>query len=179
MAKPHQVVDLVIVAPFHHHAVELGVLETGGVRRIDAGNDLGQVAGAGQLAKARGIEAVDTDVQALEPGIEQGRRQFAQLRAIGGHAQLAQPRQRGNAPAQLDDALADQGFAPGQADFPGAQGDETVRQLIELLQGQDALPRQELHVFGHAIHTAKVAAIGHRHPQIVDSPGKTILQDSI
>ncbi|MCY1450326.1 hypothetical protein D9M71_671240 [compost metagenome] len=137
---------------------------------IDAGNHLGQVAGTGQGLEALGIEAVEADVQARQAGIEQRLGQAGELRAIAGHAQLAQARQGGNPGAQLDDARAHQRLAAGQADLAGAHGDKAFSKLIQLFKGEDALARQELHVFGHAIDAAKVAAVGDRHAQVIDFP---------
>ncbi len=67
-----------------------------------------------------------------------------------------------------------QWLAAGQADLAGAQGDETLGQLEQFFQGQDLLARQELHVLGHAIDATEVAAVGHRHAQVVDFPVEAV-----
>ena len=46
---------------------------------VNTGDDVSQITRAGQFAEAMGIEAVETDVKALEPRIEQGCRELAQL----------------------------------------------------------------------------------------------------
>ncbi|MNT56352.1 hypothetical protein D3C72_1936420 [compost metagenome] len=167
-----------IVAALHHYAIELGIAKTGLVGSVDAFDDLRQITGASQLAKALRVQAVEADVEALDPGVEQRLRQFGQLRAVGGHAQFPQAGQVGDLFAQLHHARTDQRFAPGQADLAGAQCDEALCDLVNLFQGQHPLARQKLHVFGHAIHAAEIAAVGDRHPQIVDAPGESIDQDS-
>ncbi|MNH21504.1 hypothetical protein D3C79_813140 [compost metagenome] len=62
--KAHQVDQLIVVAPLEHHAVEFDALKTRAAGRVDAGDHLGQVAGAGQLLETFCIEAVEADVQA-------------------------------------------------------------------------------------------------------------------
>lgn len=127
-----------------------------------------QVAGAGQLLETVDIEAVETDVHARDPGIEQRLSQAPELRAIAGQAQFTQAGQGGDAPAQVDDALAYQRLATGEADLAGAQGDEALGHLEQFFEAQDLLARQELHVLGHAVDAAEVAAIRDRHAQVVD-----------
>ncbi|MNN81623.1 hypothetical protein D3C81_1984680 [compost metagenome] len=68
-----------IVAALEHHAVELGALEPGLACGVDTGDDLMQVAGAGQLLEAVGVQAVEADVQARHAGIEQGLGQAPEL----------------------------------------------------------------------------------------------------
>ncbi|MNS97743.1 hypothetical protein D3C72_1320890 [compost metagenome] len=137
--EAHQIIDLMVVAALHHHAIELGVAKARLVGRVDALDDLRQVTGAGQFAKALRVQAVEADVEALDPGLEQRHGQSGQLRAVGGHAQFAQAGQGGDFLAQLHHARTNQRLASGQADFAGAQRHEALRRLIDLFQGQHPL----------------------------------------
>ncbi|MNO69834.1 hypothetical protein D3C76_606970 [compost metagenome] len=174
--EAHQVDQFVVIAALEHHAVELGFLETGAACGVDAGNHLVQVAGAGQLLEAPGVEAVEADVQARDTGVEQWLGQAAQLRAVAGQAQFTQAGQGGDAPAQLDNALAHQRLATGEADLAGAQRDEAFGHLEQFFEAEDLLARQKLHVFGHAVHATEVAAVGDRHPQVVDFPVEAVYE---
>ena len=68
----------------------------------------------------------------------------------------------------------DQRFAAGEADLAHALGDEGRAQPVEFFQRQEIGFRQKSHVLGHAIETAQIAAIGHRHAQIPDGPAERI-----
>ncbi|MNS65454.1 hypothetical protein D3C72_986220 [compost metagenome] len=175
--EAHQIIDLMVVATFHHHAIELGVAKSRLVGRVDAFDHLRQVTGAGQFAKTLRVQAIEADVEALDPGFEQRPGQFGQLRTVGGHAQFTQAGQGGDLLAQLHHARTDQRLAPGEADLAGAQRHEALCKLINLFQGQHPLAGQKLHVLGHAIHATEIAAVGDRHPQIVHAPGESIDQD--
>nr|GFA06062.1 hypothetical protein [Tanacetum cinerariifolium] len=158
----HQVVDLVIVAPLHHHAVQFGALKACRVGGVDPGNDLAQVTGAGQFLETRRVEAVQADVQALEAGFEQWHCQLVELRAVGGHAQFAQAGQGSDAAAQSDDTGTHQRLTAGEANLFGAQRNEALSHLMDFFEREDLLTRQEGHFLGHAIHAAEIAAISDR-----------------
>ncbi|MNG14369.1 hypothetical protein D3C84_981150 [compost metagenome] len=75
--KAHQVIDFAVVAALEHHAVELGAAKAG--CGVDTSDHLMQIAGAGKRFEALRIEAVEADVQARQPGIEQGFSQASEL----------------------------------------------------------------------------------------------------
>ncbi|MNR43343.1 hypothetical protein D3C85_1619550 [compost metagenome] len=77
--KAHQVIDFAVVAALEHHAVEFGAAKAGCACGVDAGDDLVQIAGAGKRLEALRVEAVEADVQARQPGIEQGFGQTSEL----------------------------------------------------------------------------------------------------
>lgn len=115
-----------------------------------------------------GVQAIQTDVQPLDPGPCQRCGEPDQLRAVGGHHQFTQTGQGRDALAETDDALAYQRLAAGEADLLHAQPDEDARDALQLLQTEHLLTRQEGHVLGHAVDAAEVAAVGDRHAQVVD-----------
>jgi hypothetical protein len=69
---------------------------------------------------------------------------------------------------ELDDVAADQGLAAGEADFAHAAGNEGGDDPVDLLEAQDVLFGQELHVLGHAVDAAEIAAVGDRDAKIGD-----------
>jgi len=93
------------------------------------------------------------------------------FRAVGGERQFLQraglqvPRHRLE---ERHDPLANQRFAAGDAQLLDAEADEGGAQAVELLQRQKFLLRQEGHVLGHAVGAAKIAAVGHRDPEVAD-----------
>ncbi len=164
----HQVGDFLGVAALHYHRIELDPLEAGIARRVDPVEHLLQLTGAGDGVEFGGIQAIQADVQPLDPGARQRCCKLDQLRAIGGHHQFAQAGQGRDALAETDDALAYQRLATGEANLLHPQADEDARDALQLLQTEHLLARQEGHVLGHAVDAAEVATVGHRHAQVVD-----------
>ena len=79
-------------------------------------------------------------------------------------------------PEEGHDALAHQRLAAGDPQLAHAERDEGRAEPVELLERQQLGLGQELHVLGHAVDAAEVAAIGHRHAQIADRPRERIDQ---
>ncbi|MNT30226.1 hypothetical protein D3C72_1660100 [compost metagenome] len=75
----HQRQDLIEVAPLHHHTVEFDPFEPGTACRFNAAQHLIEVTVAGDRPKPLTIEAVETDVHALDPGVYQRPGQALQL----------------------------------------------------------------------------------------------------
>ena len=57
-----------------------------------------------------------------------------------------------------------------------AFSNERATQAVEFLEAEQVGLRQERHVFRHAVHTAEIAAVGHRDAQISDNATKQIDQ---
>ena len=177
-AHASSVGDLVLVDAFERDGVDLHA-QTGGKRRIDAGQHLVELAPARDSAELVRIERVERDIDALDAaGLELGRI-FRQLRAVGGEGELLERAggqvagQRGD---QRHDAAANQWLAAGQAQLGHALGNECAAQAIEFLKAQHIGLGQECHVLRHAIDAAEIAAVGHRHAQIADGALKRIDQ---
>jgi hypothetical protein len=130
--------------------------------------------------RPQGVERVERDVDALDAGILQVPRIFAELAAIGGQRQLVEragfemPAQGAEQPHNV---AADQWFAPGQTKLFHAEADERARQPVQFLQRQDFRLGQKRHVLRHAIDAAEIAAVGHRYAQIGDGTAKGINHD--
>jgi hypothetical protein len=71
-------------------------------------------------------------------------------------------------------AMAHQRLAAGDAQLSGSAGDKGGAQAVELLEREQIPARQKLHVFGHAIDAAQIAAVGHRHAQIGDGAAEGV-----
>src|SRR5580693_926585 len=67
---------------------------------------------------------------------------------------------------QAHDVAADERLPAGQTEFFDAEPDEGAAHPVELLESQEFGFRQKRHLFRHAVDTAEVAAVGHRHAQI-------------
>ncbi|RMP86235.1 hypothetical protein ALQ17_05326 [Pseudomonas fluorescens] len=173
---PHQPRHLIEIAPFHHHAIELDPLEPRIPRRLDTVQYLAQVTVAGDRPKPLGVQAVEADVHALDPCVHQGPRQSRQLRAVACHHQFTQARQRRDVATQPDNPRPDQRLTAGQADLAHALAHEQPGQALEFFQAQHLLARQEGHGLRHAVHTAKITAVGHRQAQVVDGTAEPIHQ---
>ncbi|MNT58340.1 hypothetical protein D3C72_1957680 [compost metagenome] len=77
--------------------------------------------------------------------------------------------------AQIDNPRTDQRLPAGQADLAHPLANEQRCQTLQFLKGEYLLTRQEGHVLGHAVHTAKITTIGHRHAQVINLPSESIL----
>ena len=75
----------------------------------------------------------------------------------------------GEAGHQLHDVLPHQRLAAGDAQLVDAEGSKGRDQLVQLLERQHVLARQEGHPLGHAVGAAQVASIGDRQTQIGDA----------
>ena len=139
-------------------------------RRLDAGQHLVDSPQRVMARKLSRIQRVERDVDPADAAIGEFACEVRQQRAVGGERQFIQraavemPRQRAH---QRHHVAADERLAAGQPQLPHALGDEGRAQPVEFFQRQQVGFRQERHVFRHAIEAAQIAAVGHRHAQIV------------
>ncbi len=151
--------------------------EACGLRGADAFLHLGEIAPAGDLLELGGIERIDRDIDPPHPMAGKFSGIFRKLAAIGGERQFfkrARFEMAREAFDQRHDALAHQRLAAGQPQLLDALLNENRADPVQLLDGQQVLLRQECHVFGHAIDTAEIAAVGHRHAEIGNAAPKRI-----
>ena len=94
-------------------------------------------------------------------GAPQRRGEAAQLRGVGGQCQFAQALKAAQLLKQLHDIAPDQRLAAGDPYFSHPELDEGGGDSGQLLQRQQLRPRQEGHILGHTVDTAKITAIGH------------------
>ncbi len=77
-------------------------------------------------------------------------------------------------PHQGHDVLAHQRLTAGQPQLADAARYEDGTEPVEFFERQKVLLRQESHVLGHAICTAKIAAVGHGNAQIGDGAAERV-----
>src|SRR5690606_28559742 len=75
---------------------------------------------------------------------------------------------------QEHNVLAHQWLAAGQTQLAHTLVDKDVTESLQLFEAQEVTPRQEGHVFGHAVYAAEIATIRHRNPQIGNGAAKWI-----
>jgi hypothetical protein len=83
-----KLIQLLIVEPLEQHRIDLHRLEAGGQCRLYSLHHLRQLVLAGDLVKLAWIQAVDTDIEGIESGIEPLLGALLQAIAIGGHGHL-------------------------------------------------------------------------------------------
>ena len=140
---------------------------------------LRQPAPAGDAGELRRVERVERDVDPAHAAGDELGGVAAELAAVGGERELLERAGREVARHRVEegqDALAHQGLAAGDAQLPHAEADEGVAEPVELLERQELRLGQELHVLGHAVDAAEVAAVGHRDAQIGQPPSERIDQ---
>ena len=170
--------DFVFIDALERHGVDLH-LQTGGKRRVNAGQHLVEIAPARDGAELVGIQRVERNIDALDAVRLELGGVFFQLRGVGGEREFLEgparemARQRRN---QRHDAAPHQRLAAGQAQLAHALGDERAAQPVEFLQAEQVGLRQERHVLRHAIDAAEIAAVGHRNAQIGDGAMKRVDQ---
>ena len=130
------------------------------------------------MGKARGVAAVEADIDAADAGIDQRRGMIGEAGAVGGQREFVQPiaQMPPDPPHQIANVAAHERFAPGQADAGDAARDEQVGEQRDFFEGQHLILGEELHLFRHAIAAAQVAAIRHRNAQIADPATKAVGQ---
>ena len=154
---------IVVVEAFQGNRVDLQ-LQSGSLCGLDAGHDLIEVAPTGDRLELVGLQRIERHVQPLDAGRLQIAGKARQLRAIGRQRQFLEgaavemTRERTD---EVHDVLAHQGLAAGQSQALDALCDEGRGQPVEFLQREKVALGQKLHVLGHAIDAAKVAAIRH------------------
>ncbi len=172
----HQRGDFVLVQILQRNRVDLDG-EACRARGLDAGQNLVDIAPAGNGPEFRRIERVQRYVDAAYPAVPQFAGEARQLRAIGCQRQFIEragaemARERAH---QRHHVASDQRFAPGKPQLSHALGDECRTKPVELFECEQICFGQKCHVFGHAIKAAQIAAIGNRYPQITDRPAKRV-----
>ena len=174
----HQVGEFVLVDALERDGVDLD-LQAGGLRSVDPGEHLAEIAPARDRAEFIGVERVERNVDALDAVRPELGGVFGQLRAVGRQREFVEraganmTRQRAD---QRHDAPPHQRFAAGEPKLAHAPRDESRAQPVEFLERQQIGLRQETHVLRHAIDAAEIAPVGDRDPQIGDGAAERIDQ---
>ncbi len=162
MGPGYQFGDFVIVHAAQRHDIDLD-LKASLLRRVDAGDHFGKVAPAGDAAEFVRVQCVDGNVDPLDAAVDQFGSKARELTAVRRQRQLLQASSLEVTPdraEQLHDIAPHQRLSARQSQLVHAFADEGAAQPVELFQRQDVGLGQERHVFGHAVHAAKIAAVG-------------------
>ncbi len=154
--------QLAVVETLDGDGVDLDRRKAGGSRRF----------GAGQHAvKLAALQRVQADVQAIDTGPAQRRRQLGQEVAVGRQGDLVDAGDPAQHPHQGLQVAAHRRFAAGQAHAPHAQRGETAHQIAQLFERQDVGAVDVLDaLLGHAVGAAVIAAVGDGDAQVIDRP---------
>jgi len=174
--KLHQVRHFVGVVVFEGDAVEFDVFKAYLLGGADAVEDFAQVAMAGEVAEAVGVDAVEADVEAVDAGVFEALGVLAQVGGVGGHAQFVEAGQCAELFHEGDDAAPNEGFAAGDADFVDAEFGEALAELRHFFDAEQFVAWQEGHVFGHAVAAAQVAAVGDGQAHVGDLAAEAVDQ---
>ena len=95
--------------------------------------------------------------------------------AVGGEAQLLHPRDGGNAPADVQNAPADQGLPAGEADLPDAAVHGGPGDFHQLLHGADVpvVPLGDS-LGGHAVPAAEGTEVRDGEAEVGDVSGAAV-----
>ena len=181
--------DLVVVGAALDDHVDLDRPEPYALGHLDAAQHLGdREVGVVHAAEDRVVECVETDGDALQPGVLQRLRLLRKHRRVGRQRdveRLACWRREGAEHLDQDlQILAQQRLAAGQANLLHAMRDEESRDAGDLLEAQQGRVRQELvvlveHFLGHAVAAAKVAAVGDRDAQVAQRSPEGIGEQAV
>ena len=159
-----------VVEAFQRHGVDLD-LQPGLVGGVEAGEHAIEFAPARHLAEFVGIERIERNVDALDAAGGEIAGEAGKLRAVGGQRQLIEraalevTRQRTEKRHHI---APHQRLAAGKPQLARSQPDERRAQAIEFLERQDVPFGQEVHVLGHAVDAAEIAAVGHGDAHVGD-----------
>ncbi len=164
--------DLIVVEAAQQHAVDLHRIQADTLRRANAfEHALVGVGHARDAGEALGIDRIHRDGHTGEAGIGERLRHLGQQMSVGGEGdveRLAFERLHGRQLAHhIDQALAQERLAAGQADLGDAQADEHARHAQVV--GDRHLRKLRPVAARAAVDAFVVAAIGDGDPQIADA----------
>lgn len=137
---------------------------------VEAAEDGGEIAGAGYLFKAIGIEAVDADGDSVETSGAEGLCQIGEELAVGGEGEVFDAVDPAEHFDEINQAVADGRLATGEleaADAVNVNGG--ADNLGDFLEGEDFKSGQPGDaLFGHAVKAAIVAAVGNADAENLD-----------
>ncbi len=96
--------------------------------------------------------------------------------AVGREPDVLDPRDRDELLDELRQVAAHQRLAAGQPDLVDPHRARRAGEAGDLLEAQQARPRQEFDRLGHAVDAADIAAVGDADPQVIVDPAKAVDQ---
>jgi len=159
-----------VVDAAHGDAIDFDGGETDFFGTVEAAEDGGEIAGAGYLFKAMGIEAVDADGDSVEACGAEGLCQVGEELAVGGKGEVFDAVDLAEHFDEFDEAVADGWLAPGELEAADpVDADGGANDLGDFLEGEDfksGKPGDAL--FWHAVKAAVVTAVGNADTENLD-----------
>ena len=140
-------------------------------------HDGGVIAPSGHRPELVGVERVERDINPPDAAIGEFVRETREQRAVGGQRDLVERPAFDVArrPRNSDMTLRrTSGSPPVTRSLRAPRPDEGRAKPVELLEREDVALGEEVHVLGHAIDAAKVAAVRHRDAHIGDASAKRV-----
>src|SRR4051812_41751524 len=100
----------------------------------DGGQDFSKAITPGHLLEVLRLERIHAEADAPEAGLAQRLGFPGEKKPVGGHGQVLNSCDGGNPRNQILDAVAEQGFAAGQTDFPDAHAGGDGHKTFDLLK---------------------------------------------
>ena len=167
--------DPVVLRARHGDAVELEIQPRHGERCVQAIQHLRQAVAPGALGKARGVERIETEIDAVDPGVEQGGQLVFEIDAVGRERDALHTVDLPERADEVRQSFAYQRLAAGELEFRDAEGDEDAADAQQLLIAQDLRVRQPLDaLLGHTVGATKRAAIRDGDAEIVNVSAERI-----
>ena len=135
---------------------------------------------ARDLSEECGVERVERNVDAVEPGVFELWRQLGQQRAVGGERDILDLRDRTDVANERDNAAADQRLATRQAHTANAFPRHQTHKASNFLGTEQLIVcARRYAVDGHAIDATEIALVGNGNAQVVDVAAKTVMLQAL
>ena len=179
-AERDHIVQIGVVDAFERNHVDFDALETGFFGGGDAFQYLRQAVAAGDAGHAVAAQAVEADIEAAHACRAQGAGLLAEAGAVGGQGNVFDAGLTADFGGQFGQALAQQGFAAGEAETFGAQPREGGGNAGGFFYGQPVFRHgKALKAFGQAVSAAQIAAVGYGNSQVIDGAAEWVCQHSV
>src|SRR5215472_7102038 len=168
--------DFVVVEAADEHGIDFGGRKARVLDGVDAVHDFGEGLGAGDAFEFGGIERIEADVDAANPGSDQAVAALGEQVAVGGHGEVidAEGMQAGEV---VFHTVADERFTAGDADFANPKAEEDFGEAVEFRPGEDfVVVAIVFRVGGAAVDAAKITAIRDRNAQVGDLAAETVVK---
>ena len=172
----HHGFEFVFVHPFERDDVDFHG-EARALRSVNPREHAAEIAAPGDRLELGRIERIERNVDPADAATREFAGEPRQLRAVRGQrdflkrSRVEMSRQRAE---KLHDVPADEGLAAGNPDLARPHRNESRAEPIQFFKRQELAPRQERHLFRHAVGAAKIATVRHRHANVSDGPSKRV-----
>src|SRR5262245_25496454 len=168
---------LVVVDAANRHAIDLDRAQAGFDRGVNAVQHLRQFIAAREKREAVWRQRIEANGDALQSHVFQRFRAATQEMRVGGHRQVLDAFDFGQALDQAFQIASQHRLAASHAQFIDPEADENLRQVNDLFVGQDLRLGLPLHcLFGHAVEAAEIAAVGDRNAQVANGAAVTVFK---